>query len=45
MIVLSFQRNVQLTEKVIFVWHKDEADGRKIAQWQALSTLASCLKE
>lgn len=45
MIVLSFQRNVQLTEKVIFEWHKDEADGRKIAQWRALSTLASRLKE
>ena len=37
--MLSFQRNMQLTEKVIFRWHKDDTDGRKIAQWRALSTL------
>lgn len=43
--MLSFQRNMQLTEKVIFGWHKDEADGRKIAQWRALSTLTPRLKE
>lgn len=34
--MLHFQRNMQLTEKVIFRWHKDGADGRKIAQWRAL---------
>lgn len=37
--MLSFQRNMQLTEKVIFRWHKDDTDRRKIAQWRALSTL------
>ena len=34
--MLHFQRNMQLTEKVIFRWHKDGANGRKIAQWTAL---------